>query len=570
MTPLELAEATRRARTLVSPSRLNELVQAQVRQRVEEERKELARRDELRDKAKAGDFAAFIRWAWPLAEQQPLTWGPHLDILADELQAVPAVYVPWMRDRVSNFAARLQPDGALLMVVCIPPGFAKSRIGAVLLPAFNWLFAPWLRSQYLSNNEDWAKRDSSRTRDIIKSPEYQKLADEISDDHRFKKWRIRKGEDENINYYNTVWGHRYSALLTSKKTTGGRAHIQVIDDPIDSNAVVTGSPAQVAGRCREAVDIIRTTLSSRGVVGWPFTRVMIAQRLADQDPPSWALAQGWRPVILPMRANPDLPKHCGGPHPLDKRPPGALLCPALKSEAEVQTLERSLGVHAHAQLGQDPRRITGNRLDRTWFAERYVAPPKVMAKSCTEVWISVDAAKKGKPDSDLHAAHVWGFRGETAILLARKAGRWGYPEFEIALDGLYAEWDAFVRGGPGGVLIEDTANGATYLQRRVGRVHNLTPFLPSQTPGTDKSKAARFVYFERKAQARQILLPCIELMPDVEIIIDLWEHFTGADGGEDDDCDAASQLFVHHAIEAAATVERQAFWGWRPDPRGVR
>lgn len=560
------ADTIMRVRALVGLERFTEMVQAQARARAQAER---AGEVDIREQIKRGSFRAFIRWAWRLAEPQPLVWGVHLDVLADELQALAAVFVPRLRHTVPDLDARVQPDGALLLVICMPPGFAKSLVCSVLLPAFLWLHAPWLRSQYISSNDDWAKRDSSRTRDIVRSIEYQALADEIARENQQPTWRIKKGEDENVNYYTTERGHRYAALIEGQSATGGRAHLQVIDDPLDANAIVTGSAQQVDARSRRAVGIISVTLSTRGVVGYPFCRVIVQQRLTDTDPAAWAIASGWRPVILPMRYNPDLDARHGGPHPLDRRQPGELLCAALKSEAEVATMEKSLGVHAEAQLGQSPRRGGKERIARTLFANRYTASPLEMAATCSEVWISVDAAKKGKATSDLHAMHVWGFRDEVAIFLARRAGRWDYPTFEHALDGLYMEWAPYVRRGPGGVLVEDTANGGTYLQCRRGRIHNLTAFHPNETPGTDKGKAARFTYFENKAAAGQILTPTPTIMPEIEQVIDYWTCFTGEEGETDDDCDAVSQLLVRRAIDASRRQVQVAYYGWTP-PGGTR
>lgn len=542
-----------------------ERFRAMLRESAEQQaRARMAEPERWRLEAIEGRFASFVRWAWPLVEPQPLIWGRHMEILCDELQAIPALYVARLRRFCRTpFEQRLAPDGSLLLNICIPPGYAKSMLCSVMLPAFLWIHAPWIRSMYVSASETPSLRDSQRTRDLVKHDDYQALANEAALRHGHAPWRIKVGEDQNVNFHNSARGLRYTALMKGRSITGARCHVQVIDDAIDASEVVHGTAQQISDRCRDAVNTISVVLATRMVKAMPFARVIVNQRLAGNDPSSWAISQGWRSTVLPVRYNPDLPAHHGGPHPLDDRAPGELLCPELEPEARVRSLEEALGRHAAAQLHQTPAKLSGARMERIWFADRYTVAPTAMAESCQEIWISVDAAKKGKATSDLHAMHVWGFNGTLAILLGRRAGRWGYPEFERALDGLIAEWRPIMRRKLGGVRIEDQANGTTYMQCRAGQVVNMVGFNPSSdTPGADKSKAARFEYLIRRAEARQILLPAVNVMPDVEKVIDYWLAFDGSESELDDDCDAASQTIMRQAIEWQGREQETAYWGW--------
>src|SRR5690606_14170567 len=140
----------------------------------------------------------------------------------------------------------------------------------------------------------------------------------------------------------------------------------------------------------------------------------------------------------------------------------------------------------------------GDRIKREWFRERYRCAPEEIAQQADEVWLSIDAAKKGHAKSDFHSLQVWAWNRSPGkrYVLDRISGRMGYPEFERVADGMIARWKHWL-AAKGGALIEDTANGTTYLQVR-GPAYlgvALVAFHPNKdTPGTDKSKEARAVY----------------------------------------------------------------------------
>ena len=73
-------------------------------------------------------LADFVRQAWSILEPAtPLDWNWHLDVICGELERVNAEYA----------AGR-----AVELVICIPPGYAKSLIVSVFWPAWTWLKTP--------------------------------------------------------------------------------------------------------------------------------------------------------------------------------------------------------------------------------------------------------------------------------------------------------------------------------------------------------------------------------------------------------------------------------------------
>jgi predicted phage terminase large subunit-like protein len=231
---------------------------------------------------------------------------------------------------------------------------------------------------------------------------------------------------------------------------------------------------------------------------------------------------------------------------------GEALDPERYPLAELLKIKASIGARKFEALYQQrPTVQGGNMIRASWLSERYTCRPEDIAATADEVWISVDAAKKKGSLNDFHAIHVWARKGAKKYLLDRRTERMGYPEFEDALDGMIAKWRPFIVRTAGGALIEDTANGTTYLQVRA---HNspvpLVGFSPVRdTPGSDSSKTARAIYLQRACEALQVVLPDASVMPTVEEVVICWTAFPS--GLHDDDVDAASQIVMRWMLGEA-------------------
>jgi len=519
-------------------ARLEELIArraALVRRQKEERLADLQRKRDGHaaiDPTRPDSLESFARWAWPLVEPgTPLVWNWHLSILFRELQA----------------RAMGSPDHRRL-VINMPPGCMKSLACFVFAPAWEWLHNPSRRKLVLSKDTDLATRDSRRTRQIVTDPEYIALADAAAKARGDRPWRLSHDQNQRVNFETTERGFRQCLGLGSG-ATGKRGDDLDIDDPMDVKEVVLGSPEAIERRCKEVNTNIDAVLSTRVNDLGTARHLLVMQRLHINDPAGHAIREGGcRIVCLPMEYDPDHP-HI---HPDDPRTePGELLFPAKFPREEVEKLKTKLNRagfgQAAAQLQQRPGRVEGGRVKRAHFAERYQCDPADIAKTADEVSISVDAAKKRETNSDYHALHVWARTGGKRHLLARVHQRFTYPEFERALDALVEQWTWAVQRTAGIVYIEDQANGTTYLQMRKDRYSFLVPFNPTtHTPGKDSSKAARFVYLERDAEAGAIVLPDARLMPDVEEVVGQWCAFPAV--SHDDDCDAASQMLMRWSL----------------------
>lgn len=172
------------------------------RDKLAAERSSLASRmDAIRKNCKT--LHGFMKESWHVLEPTASfrdNW--HLDAICEHLQAC-----------TKGEITRLQINQ--------PPGTMKSLTVSVLWNAWEWGPAglPGLRYLSTSYREDWALRDSRKTRELIASEWYKTLYPEVQ--------LIKSGDGE---FENTYRGVRKAVPYGS--LTGGRGNRVVIDDPI--------------------------------------------------------------------------------------------------------------------------------------------------------------------------------------------------------------------------------------------------------------------------------------------------------------------------------------------------
>jgi hypothetical protein len=97
----------------------------------------------------------FVEQAWPVLEPgTKFIPGIHVDAVCLHLQAM-------IEGRIKD------------LIVNIPPGFAKSMISAVFMPAWVWIRKPEYRFLFASYKAEYAIRDSVKCRTLIQSRWYQ-------------------------------------------------------------------------------------------------------------------------------------------------------------------------------------------------------------------------------------------------------------------------------------------------------------------------------------------------------------------------------------------------------------
>jgi len=324
--------------------------------RLKELKGELARREyekkrEQREREAVYSFAAFVRLMWSVVEPSPLKWSWHMEVICDALQSV-----------AEGRCKRL--------VINIPPGFSKSLLTSVFFPAWKWLRWPSDRSLYLSHNLELARRDSQRTREVLRSPEYQSILSRTK-----KVWSFARDQNETLNFQNSARGFRYCASLGAG-ITGKRGDNIVIDDPHDVKEATQGAPDRIAERMAELGANFDQAVRSRLNDPLTGTIIIIMQRVHEIDLTGHVLSGPgkWETLILPMRYDPERPD------PRDRRTiAGELLDAERFPEHVVLENETALGAQASGQYQQAPVAPGGGMfpiaawtfLDRRAFPQSY-------------------------------------------------------------------------------------------------------------------------------------------------------------------------------------------------------
>ncbi len=443
---------------------------------------------------------------------------------------------------LEDFSRSVAAGESPRVMLFAPPRHGKSEIVSRRFPVWHLGHNPDHEIILASYGQELADDHSRAARELARSEETFKLFPGIRPEKKNNTWYAdyHRYDVDRISNWTVGEGGSYKSVGVGGPITGRGCHVLLIDDPTKDSAEATSETVQ-----RAIWEWYATTAYTRVATGGGVLLMMTRWTENDLAGKIWenAVKEGkekeWKIIRYPAIAEEDEEFRKAGEALHEERWPLERL----------QDIRKTIGERAwQALYQQSPVPRQGGRIKREYFIERYTSPPKVMAQSCSEIWISVDAARKDKATSDYHAMHVYGVKGVQSILLDRMFEQMTYPTFERSLDGLYHKWRSLV---PPSiricVLIEDTANGGTYLQVKKGKIPFLFAFNPGETPGKDKSKIARSVYHERAAESGLILLPDPSVAPWIEDLLAWWAAFPF--GKYDDDEDAASQFFMRRELE---------------------
>ncbi len=422
---------------------------------------ELARRRAERERGSAAkaateSLAEFVKLGWHIIEPATLLdWNWHLDFLCDH-------YTALVRGEFHE------------LLVNIGPGYMKSSIQNVFLPAWVWLWDPTWRSIYSSYDERLALRDSMKCRDLIKSDWYQ---DTFRPD-----WQIKRGDDGKRRFANTATGVREVTTIGGGGT-GMRANAVFCDDPHN----IKESPSD--DEFEKTRHWWFSRMGNRFVDMSKPTKAVIMQRVDERDLSAHILKLGgYVHVCLPSEYDPE--RHCKTPVGEDpRRERGELLFPKRFGEKVLTSEAARLGPDGYAaQHDQSPTPRGGGIVQSAHIAHFYrrrQEPEPVRVYNRKNQLVA--RRQRALPDSfdmilgswDLRMSRsqlkssswavgqVWGVLKPNIYLLDRRRGRWGLGETIEALLEL-EEIYAF-----NGHLIENKAYGDATAEQLEGSVPGL-------------------------------------------------------------------------------------------------
>jgi len=401
-------------------------------------------------------------------------------------------------------------------VISVPPGYAKSLLTSVFLPAFAWLQDPGDRMLYLAGSENLARRDADKSRKIVRSPIFGRL---VARKILALRGAVQRGEDVELGAYRrivlsdnpqpwglsrsaTAWesfgtelgGHRW-AFAYGAHITGERGRILVVDDPVDAKTVVLLSAERQGEVFADCVRVFDQVLESRTSPVRP-VRIVIAQRLHEADLPGVLIdrkAEGWRAVVIPEEFDPDRLDV----HPDDPRTErGELAYPQLYGPARVARRKRSWGRRQYAAQGnQDPRPATGGMLEAGLAVGRplrFLDNPHELAQAPGwRLLLVVDATFGAKgATASFVSIQAWQVHRATKRLLYQSRGRWGLAETARQIERVAKVFPQYAR-----CAIEAKANGPALLEVLQGRIRGLE----GQDPRASKEGRAGILAIELEA-----------------------------------------------------------------------
>ncbi len=383
-------------------------------------------------------------------------------------------------------------------------------------------------------------------------------------------WGLAADQNEKRNFENTAHGSREIGTVGGG-ITGTRCGGLIVDDAYDAKAATDGTPAQVAERMAFVVGEYDSNWLNRvhPIYGW---RVTIMQGLAEGDLADVLTRRGVRCVILPMEADHtttievrplDGSKPYTKPmrHPRDPRAPGGLLFPWLYSAEWCASMRATAGGARiwGPQYQQIRDRLGGKLFPSKWFGipapavgvQRYNGPPERLARGLDAIGITMDCTFKGTQDADRVSVQAWGWKNdsENRFLLDRDCRQMDIAAAIGAAIGMKAKWNGIVPGRSMVVfmLVEATANGPAIIRLCEGR--GLIGYNPRG------SKYARAQITSYKIQAGCIWYPMHDHASWLNEVERVHVNFTGAEGGDDDDIDAESQIVIY--LDDAAAVRHE-------------
>lgn len=326
------------------------------------------RREETRRECES--FTGFLTHAWHRLE--PTT-----------------VYKPsWHHGAIGDHLTAVNQGHIQRLIINQPPGTMKSLTVSVLFQAWEWgpRRMPGLRYLTTSYREDWARRDSRKTRDLIMSDWYKALWPDIE--------LVRDGETD---FENTYLGNRKAVPF--KSLTAGRGNRVVVDDPHSTEQAESDADREVATR------VFRESVTSRLNDPERDCIIICMHRLHPDDVCGVVdqLGLPYTKLVLPMEYNRSLTVKT--PFFEDPRTKdGELLCPNRVSRETVEQNKIELGVHAYdTQYQQQAKARAGSfffnaehflvRHDQGEGREPvYLPAPK--PTRCDSVFAVIDTASK--------------------------------------------------------------------------------------------------------------------------------------------------------------------------------
>lgn len=453
-----------------------------------------------RELVRRGGMKAYAKLVWSRIEPQDLVWGKHLDLIVAHCEALIRCEI---RDLVAN----------------VPPGSSKSTFMSIIFPCYAWTVDPRLKFICTSYSESLVVGDQGRRALELVTSDWHRA--------RWPELEIKGGIRANQGFYETTVGGRRIAAAMGGQITGKHADILIVDDPLKPADVEKLNAEQAKAAVDGCWEVFTGTLSTRRANPATFRRVVVMQRLHEEDLAGRLLKYpSTVHLCLPMLYDPS--RHCKTKWGEDWRTEKDELLIPERFPREVVDFDKSFMPPRKfaSQMQQRPAPEEGNLLRREYFQNRWPSVPPFAS-----VTLSVDANLKDKKDADLAVIQAWTQVKGQYWLLDQVSGRWAIGDLVEQIQKMRSKWP-----GVRNILIEDKANGPAAAQSlKAAGVSGVLTLSP------EGGKQARVEAVEWLFRSLDVVLPA-HAAPWVQELIE--EAVTFPSAPHDDMVDAMTQYLV--------------------------
>lgn len=437
------------------------------------------------------NYYAFVKYFWDIIIHEDPVWNWHIRYLCNEIQFV--------CDRVIEGKPKLYD-----LLVNIPPGTSKSTICSVMLNAWLWCKAPWIRLISGSHDLGLSVRDAIWSRDIMKSQRFQDI---------FPETVIFKTDQDGKTFYkNMAHGFRLSTS-TGANIMGHHAHLITLDDLINPKEVQSETILD------STIDWLSRTIPSRKVDKKVTPMILLMQRLHQLDPAGYweekMQKEGMKLKVIRLPADNSLNNI--EPKKLKHMYQNGLLDPIRLDRQVLEDSKIQLGTNGFAgQFLQSPMPDGGNIIKREWIVP--FTQNEIPKRNPTSVFQSWDTAfKKGKENAH-NVCTTWEEYPNGYYLVDVFCEKLNYPELKAEVVAQDAKWR------PHGVIVEDKATGTPLIQELSNNTRiNFIPILPegdkvARAHAVSPTFEAKNVYIRTDASWSSLVIEQLTMFPNCKIL----------------------------------------------------
>jgi hypothetical protein len=361
-----------------------------------------------------GNLIDFVEGAWPSLDPSPFQASWAIEAICEHLQAV--------------------TEGQIRkLLVNVRPRCGKTLVTSVCFPAWTWaraersyLSGPQVRFLCGSYNDDLSLQNSTKHRQLLLSPWYQK--------YWGKRFKLTPEQNTKSHFNTSAGGSRISTSARGS-LLGVGGDMVIIDDPHNMLSVESDAERLTARTWWREISTTRLNDPKQSAI------VVIMQRLHEDDISGVILSSEWGSewthIMIPMqyewrrhcvtvlgwqdprglddngnslvaveRSGERLPRDHEAALELEKRE-GALMRPERFGAREIELIKTELGPYmASGRLQQSPTPAKGGIFQRDWW-QLYESPDNKFP-AFDHVIASLDSAFTAKEQNDPSALTIWG------------------------------------------------------------------------------------------------------------------------------------------------------------------